>query len=386
MMSQRTSILDNGLIWCGAGISIAEIQTGTFLAPLGLIHGLGAILLGHLIGCLALFLSGVIGGQQQLSAMNSVKGIFGHRGGNFFALLNVIQLIGWTGIMIYDASIAAQAIIHWPHSMWAMIIGGLIIVWLLVGIRRLHWVNLVTITLLLLLTVVMSVLAFHGIPRPIQHSILTFGQGVELAVAMPLSWLPLISDYTCQAERPVTTSAISTIAYGIMSCWMAMIGLGAALFTGQTNIALIMVKAGLGLAGLVVIIFSTITTTFMDAYSAGVSGNAIDHRCAATKLAVVATVLGTIGASCWPVDHFSTFLYWIGSVFAPMIAIQIVDYFILHRLSYDKSFAWDRLFIWLLGFVAYRCLMNFSSPVGTTLPAMLIVMTLAWLVGVIKKS
>ena len=57
MSEKRTSLWENGLIWFGAGVSIAEILTGTYLAPLGFEKGLMAIILGHLIGCLMLFLS-----------------------------------------------------------------------------------------------------------------------------------------------------------------------------------------------------------------------------------------------------------------------------------------------------------------------------------------
>ena len=63
MNEKRTSIFENGLIWFGAGVSIAEILTGTYLAPLGMGKGLLAIIVGHIIGCLMLFLAGVIGGK-----------------------------------------------------------------------------------------------------------------------------------------------------------------------------------------------------------------------------------------------------------------------------------------------------------------------------------
>lgn len=96
-----------------------------------------------------------------------------------------------------------------------------------------------------------------------ENALIWFGAGVELAIAMPLSWLPLISDYTREAEDPVKASLVSSIVYGIVSCWMYLIGLGAALFTGEYDIAQIMLKAGLGIAGLLIIVFSTVTTTFL---------------------------------------------------------------------------------------------------------------------------
>ena len=35
MEAKRTSVYENSLIWFGAGVSIAEILTGTYFAPLG---------------------------------------------------------------------------------------------------------------------------------------------------------------------------------------------------------------------------------------------------------------------------------------------------------------------------------------------------------------
>ena len=78
-MEKKTSLFENGLIWFGAGVSIAEILTGTYFASLGFGKGLAAILIGHVIGCIMLFLSGVIGGKLGKSAMETVKGSFGIR-------------------------------------------------------------------------------------------------------------------------------------------------------------------------------------------------------------------------------------------------------------------------------------------------------------------
>ena len=107
-MEKRTSIFENGLIWFGAGVSLAEILTGTYFADMGFKTGLAAILTGHVIGCIMLFLAGVIGGSSRRSAMESTKMSFGQKGCMLFAALNVLQLVGWTGIMIYDGSTFRQ--------------------------------------------------------------------------------------------------------------------------------------------------------------------------------------------------------------------------------------------------------------------------------------
>ena len=43
----KTNVFSNVLIWFGAAVSIAEILTGTYFAPLGFKKGILAILFGH---------------------------------------------------------------------------------------------------------------------------------------------------------------------------------------------------------------------------------------------------------------------------------------------------------------------------------------------------
>lgn len=374
MENKRTSVFSNGLIWFGAGVSIAEILTGTYLAPLGMKRGLAAIVLGHLIGCVLLFLAGLIGGRTRRSAMETVKMSFGKKGGLLFSSLNVLQLVGWTAIMIYDGAISANSIFHSGAWVWCLVIGILIIVWILIGITNLKWVNTVAMAALLLLTVILSRVIFAGSSQGglAAGEGLSFGAAVELSVAMPLSWLPLISDYTREAQNPVRATAASAGIYGVVSCWMYVIGMGAAALTGESDIALIMVKAGLGMAGLLIIVFSTVTTTFLDAYSAGVSSVSISSGIKEKWAAVIVAVVGTGAAILYPMDNITDFLYLIGSVFAPMIAIQIADYYILRADRSRGKIDWPNLMVWVVGFAVYRLLMRIDIPVGNTLPDMII--------------
>ena len=211
---------------------------------------------------------------------------------------------------------------------------------------------------------------FGGTPVTAPDDSLSFGAAVELAVAMPLSWLPLISDYTREAEKPFAATLSSTLTYGVVSCWMYVIGMGAAIFTGEGDIALIMVKAGLGVAALLILILSTVTTTFLDAYSAGISAESLSKKINGKYAALIVTVIGTICAICFPMDDITNFLYLIGSVFAPMIAIQITDFFLLKRGGASGKLDVCNAVVWVLGFVLYRVLMTVDIPVGNTLPDM----------------
>ena len=372
-MNKKTSVFENSLIWFGAAVSIAEILTGTYFASLGFLKGLLAIVLGHIVGCILLFMAGMIGAKTQKSAMDTVKISFGTKGGIFFAILNILQLFGWTGIMIYDGASATQGILPIGHFIWCIVIGGLILVWILIGVKNLGKLNVIAMSALFLMTIILSFIIFKGgTAFDKGDNSMSFGAAMELSIAMPLSWLPLISDYTKEAKEPVKATAASSIVYGFVSIWMYIIGMSAALFTMESDIAKILLKAGLGIMGLFIVVLSTVTTTFLDVYSAGVSTESIFSKIKSKWVAVAVTVIGTLGAIVLPMDDITGFLYLIGSVFAPMIAIQIADFFILKISNDKKMFSIKNIIIWVTGFIIYRILMKFDIPIGSTIPSMLI--------------
>lgn len=378
---KKTSVLQNSLIWFGAGVSLAEILTGTSFAPLGMAKGFAAIVTGHVIGCALFFLAGLIGGRSGRSAMETVKMSFGRKGGLLFALLNVLQLVGWTAIMIYDGALAVGGIFPAGHWVWCLVIGGLILVWILVGVTNLGWLNKISMAALFLLTLVLCWVIF-GSGAAVGENLgeaMTFGAAVELAVAMPLSWLPLVSDYTREAEKPLQATLASTLVYGLVSIWMYTTGMGAAIFTGEYDIAVIMLKAGLGVAALVILVLSTVTTTFLDAWSAGISAESLSARVNGKWTAAIVTIAGIAGAVLFPMDDITGFLYLIGSVFAPMIAIQIADFFLLKRDRFAADFDFRNLAIWVVGFAVYRALMGVDLVIGCTLADMAVTVLLCLL-------
>lgn len=382
MEDSKTSVFSNGLIWFGAAVSIAEILTGTLIAPLGFGKGIVAILLGHLIGCVLFYFAALIGAKTGRSAMETVKMSFGEKGSLLFAVLNVLQLVGWTAVMIISSATAASSVVSFGGNLfWCIIISALIIIWLLVGVKNLGKLNLVAMGALFILTIILSVVVFSGdtVTTTFTES-LSFGVAVELSVAMPLSWLPLISDYTRFAKKPKAATFTSAAVYFFTSSWMYIIGMGAATFTGESDIAAIMVKAGLGIAGLVIIIFATVTTTFLDVYSAGVSAVSISKKLNEKWVAIIVCAIGTLLAIFTPIEQFQDFLYLIGSVFAPMIAIQIADSFILKKDSTEKRFNILNLGLWVIGFAIYRVFMTIDTPLGNTLPVMLITIVLCMIV------
>ena len=379
---KRTSAFQNGLIWFGAGVSLAEILTGTYFAPLGMGKGLAAIFIGHVIGCVLFFLAGLIGGRERKSSMETVKMSFGAKGGMLFAFLNVVQLVGTLDRVFMTGALATNSIFDVGIAVWSIVIGVMIVIWIAIGVTNLGLLNKITMALLFVLTVVLSVVVFRGNnPGASAGDAITFGMAVENAVAMPLSWLPVISDYTRESDKPFRATLASTVTYGLVSCWMYVIGMGAAIYTGGSDIAQIMLKAGLGVSALLIMILSTVTTTFLDAFSAGVSCESLSKKLSGKTVGIIATVIGTVGACLFNMDNIMGFLYIIGSVFAPMIAVQLTTYFILRKDSFAAAFDWPNLLVWAVGFAVYRLMMHVDLPTGYTLPSVLITMVLCYVVN-----
>ncbi len=393
--TQKTSSFSQGLLWFGAAVSIAEILTGALLAPLGFWNGLLAILTGHIIGCAILYFTGLIGARSELSAIESTRISFGKYGSYFFSILNVIQLLGWTAVMVasgaqaFDA-VTSSAMNYKNQALWCVVIGIFILIWIAIGIKNLSRLNIVVMALLFICSIVLGVIVFRGIAgasAPTAET-LTFGAAVELSVTMPLSWLPLVSDYTRTVKHPKAGSAASAAGYFIGSCMMYVIGLAAAIRTGTSDISAILVSAGLGAVALFIVIFSTVTTTFLDAYSGGVSIVNLNHKINEKHAALGVCIAGTILAIFVSMDQYVNFLYFIGSVFAPLFAVLITEYFILHITQERKGrlFNVTNLAIWAIGFTGYHILLNCNSPVGTTLPVIIFVGILCVAVHKIRNA
>jgi len=146
MQTKKSSNLAIALIWFTAAISMAEILTGTWFARLI------AIVVGHFIGGSMFFCAGYIGAKTQKSAMQTVQISFGEKGSALFSLLNAMQLMGWTAVMIYMGadviSILNQTADASIFPFLTLGLGILIILWLLLGFTKLGWHKILNLVLL----------------------------------------------------------------------------------------------------------------------------------------------------------------------------------------------------------------------------------------------
>ncbi len=378
----RASSLSQGALWFGAAVSLAEILTGALIAPLGFGKGVAAIILGHLIGTAVLYYTGFIGASSRLSAIESTRISFGKYGSWLFSVLNMVQLLGWTAVMIASgagamAGVTQAAFGFGNVSLWCVVIAAFIAVWVMLGSRHLARINGIAVGALFIFTLILGYTVFRnaGTAAGIVEGTMSFGGAVELSAIMPLSWLPLISDYTRHVRHEKRGTLCSAWGHFIGSTFMYVIGLGAAIYAGTSDISAILVSAGMGVMALLIIVLSTVTTTFLDAYSAGVSSANLHPWIDEKAVALGICGLGAVIAVCVPFSQYENFLYAIGSVFAPLFAILLTDYFILKNQAVDVHCLLNarNIVIWVAGVIGYRMLMAYDSPVGITLPVMLVI-------------
>lgn len=361
-------------LWFGAAVSVAEILTGGYLAELGAVKGLWAIFSGHLAGTILLVLAGLIGFRERLPAIMSTRISFGKQGSYIISLINILQLVGWTAIMIIEGGAAMNVI---GRSLWnfdhptfmSCLIGCLVGLWVFWGVKGFKKINTLAASLLLILTVVMSwvVLTHPSAAAEMAKQKGAFGMGFELSIIMPLSWFPLISDYTSLARTKRGALIAPFFGYFIGSCWMYAIGMAGGLLSGSPDPTKIMLAANLGLMAMAIISLSTVTTTFLDVYSAGISLINILPKVNDRMAAVGFAAIGTAVALVFPIDRYTEFLYILGSVFSPLIAILLIDYFALKCDNRGRRADLPATLSLIAGIAFYYLIKSVDIPIGSTL-------------------
>ena len=389
-MENRTGLLTNAIIWFGVAISVSEIQAGIQIASASPIDSIWVpLILGHIIGGIFLFFVGLIGARLRVNAMESIKSTFGNYGSKFFAILNVLQLIAWVAVLNAQGALALMGLnLNISFPIICLILAVLIAIWVYVGLKRSSKVTSIIMMILTILLIVLSVKLFTIKYQPLpmaNTSLLTFWNIFEISIAMPVSWLPVISDYTKDVKNPVKATAFSAAAYTIASLWMYFIGIEV-VGIGTLDISQAILIAGLGTQGVLILVLSTVTTNFLATNSAGESAKAIFNRLDPKIVGIIVSFLSALLAISGVMDHYISFLYLITSVFAPMAAVLIVSFYCGNEHNERKDFCWN-IFAWFVGFVIYQVSAGLDSVfLGPTLLAVIASALLSYLWIMLKKN
>ena len=400
------TLRDSFSLWFSLGIGLLVLQAGAYLVPgLSLTEGLIAIVIGSVAGAVLLGLAGVVGADTGLSTMGALRPTLGIRGASVAAILNVIQLVGWGAFEIIAMRDAANTLstntFHFTLPiLWTLVFGaaatGLAFLGPLSFIRRFlrHW----GIWLLLAGAgwMTYALLADHNLAEAFTrkgNGSLSLGGGIDLVIAMPLSWLPLIADYARFGKSPGAVFKGSTLGYLLANIWFFALGAAYALMAaGNPDQMLLSALAttGGGLALLLILIDET-DNVFADIFSAATSlGSLLHFRI--RHLVIGFGFLCTLIALLVPMAEFMTFLYMIGSVFTPLYGVLLVDHFVIRkrqieandliRISGVYGFTYgvhlSAFAAWAAGVTTYYSFLSLLPAVGATLPAFFVAALSYW--------
>lgn len=390
-------------LWFSLGIGLMVLQTGALLAPgLGFSGSILAILLGTAVGVLLLAAVGVIGSDTGLSAMAALKQSLGSRGAALPAVLNLLQLIGWGSFEIIVMRDAASLLgaghfgnASWLANplLWTLAFGALATLLAVSGpltfVRRFlrKWGIWLLLAACGWLTWNLFAKADLGtLFAQAGDGSLPLAAGFDIAIAMPLSWLPLIADYSRFGRKARSVFGGTALGFFIGNVWLMSLGVAYTLAfapSGDTN-ALLLALAGAGLGiPLLLILLDESENAFADIHSAAVSTGLL-VRVKVEHLALALGVLCTLIACFAPLAQYQNFLLLIGSVFAPLFGVVLVDHFVLRQrraAPVTPGCYWPALLAWLGGVGTYHLLANQFPNVGATLPSLLLAGLLHWLLG-----
>jgi len=341
------------LLWVGAAISVSEIFTGGLLAPLGFVQGFIVIIIGHLIGTIFFAGGAYISYYRKVNAMDSVVFSFGKNGGKLVALCNLVQLVGWIIILVVQAGGAIVTV--FPNlSFWtiALALSIVQIAWALFFGSPGGKTNDIAVVLLASLCILFFVESTGYTSDTIVISNnMGIMLGIELSIAMPVSWLPLVGDYSCKANDKICAVVMPFLGYFLGSCFMYFIGLSIVI-SGGKDIFTFIASSKFRYIACGIVFLSTITTNFVAIYSAAVSSTQwIKSR--NIRIPIMAIGLLTLFVSVFfPVNRFALFLEKfltsITMVFMPIFALVFLEYF-MKKPKIDKPISWRNLTVVFIG-------------------------------------
>jgi NCS1 family nucleobase:cation symporter-1 len=390
-------------LWFSLGIGLMVLQTGALLAPgLGMSGSMLAILLGTLVGVLLLAAVGVIGSDTGLSSMAALKLSLGSKGAGVPAVLNLLQLVGWGSfeiIVMRDAAslLGAGAFSEgslWASPMlWTVVFGALATLLAVSGplsfvrqILRKWGIWLLLAACVWLTFNLVSKADLAALWSRAGDGSMPFAVGFDIAIAMPLSWLPLIADYSRFGKRATAVFGGTALGFFIGNFWLMSLGVAYTLAfapSGEAN-ALLLALAGAGMGiPLLLILLDESENAFADIHSAAVSSGIL-LKAKVEHLALAIGIICTLIACFAPLAQYQNFLLMIASVFAPLFGVVLVDHFILRRRRQGVAttgLRWMTLLAWIGGICTYHLLAKLYPDIGATLPALVVAGVLQWVLA-----
>jgi nucleobase:cation symporter-1, NCS1 family len=371
--------LDTALLWGNLGVSLLVLVAAAFLVPaLSLPEALLAIAVGALAGNLMLGVAGGIGADARVPAMVLMRAPLGQRGSYLPTALNVAQCVGWAVFELIIIAAAAAALSDElfgfsGRAFWTIVFGAVAGALALIGpvgfVRR--FVRKFALWAVLASLLYLSWWALDGADlSAVWHADGEGGSsvllGIDLVVAITVTWIPLAADYTRFARTRSGAFAGTFVGYLVPSLWM--FALGALLVLGRDLSDPVAVPAAVAAAGLAAALALLAVTVdeadeaFANTYSAAVSLQNLFPRVPQRLLILGVAVVATIGALTIELRNYEAFLLLLGSFFVPLFGVLLADWLLAGRrytsgdIFHGPAFRPELIAAWLVGFAIYQWL------------------------------
>ncbi|MEA2451684.1 MAG: nucleobase:cation symporter, family, partial [Actinomycetota bacterium] len=367
---RRLGTFDLAILWGDLGIGLLVLVTGALLVPgLGFFPALGVIVVGSIIGVALLAAVGAVGARDGVPTMALFRPILGVTGSWVPSTLNLVQLVGWTAVELWAMSYVANLVsieVLGIHSEWlwlavaALLCTGLAL-WGPVGVTRI-WMEKFGAWVIVGISLIVTFLVFtqegliDALTAPGQGVFPTIGPALDLVIAMPISWLPLVADYNRFARGTRAAARGTFWGYLLANVWLYTLGallvLGAGADASPAGIAAgILAVAGGSLAGILFLIgllAGEADEAFADIYSGAMSLKNIWPKAPEKLLIVGIAAVATVLAGWLTMDAYENFLFLLGSVFIPLFGVFIAHHY-FRPVNRSAAFA-----AWILGFALYH--------------------------------
>ena len=393
---------DHASLWFSLGVGLLVMQVGAYLMPaLSTQEALIAIVGGSIIGAALLAWVAKISCDSGLASAGLMHAVYGRRFAGLPIMLNIVQLLGWGAfelVVMRDATVAIgrqsgmMAASWWP--ILATLGWGAVVLLLISGsmvqlVRRLIAriaLPLVVLSLLWLSWQFFALAHQQGLGQLWSRS----GEGgmgvlpaLDLVIAMPISWLPLVADYARHGHDGRSAFKGTWLGYVVANIWCYGLGVLVALVLPSENLVTALLLAQGGLIALSLILIDEIDNAYGDAYSGSVSAHSLLPHWSIRRWGIVMALACTALALALPMHSLEPFLLLLSSVFVPLFGV------ILGRLAFGApaqkllasagSIHWSAMLIWLAGIACYHLLPRLAPALGSALPTLALCFVLAWL-------
>ena len=387
-------------LWFSLGVGLLVMQVGAYLVPaVGTQDALLAIVLGSILGAGLLAWAAKLGCDSGLSSAGLMHRVFGSAFARLPVLLNIVQLLGWTTFELVIMREGTQAIVAqalgWPPSqaglVWATLLWGGVLTLLMMGsmltlvrkfVRR-FGLPLVVLSLMWLTWQFGSLAIDKGFGAFWQRQgtgAMGFWAAIDLVIAMPVSWLPLVADYARHGVNGRSTLRGTWLGYALANTWCYALGvLVVSVSAPDASLVTALLVAQGGLLALGLILLDELDNAYGDVYSAAVSGNSLLSRVSVRAWGLTIALVCTGLALVLPMHELEPFLLKLSSIFVPLYGV------ILGRLALgglalsasERRVDWAAAAIWVLGVALFQALNAWAPQWGASLPVLAVTFALA---------